>query len=198
MLEIFHKGGPIMWPLLLCSLITVAVVVERLVFLLGETKKRSPQTVRAVLESVAAGRHDEARRLVADSPDLVARVLDSALSHPEERLEHAIIHASATELDRYNRGLTVLDTVVTLAPLLGLMGTVTGMIRTFGLLGGAELGAPQAVTGGIAEALIATAFGLGIAITALVPLNFLHARLEKARRDIEAAATQLELHLQRP
>lgn len=187
-----------MWPLLLCSVVTVAVVVERILFLLGETKKRAPQTVRAVLDAVAAGRPDEARRLGAGSPDPVARVLDSALAHPGKQLEPAILQASAAELDRYNRGLTVLDTVVTLAPLLGLMGTVTGMIRTFGLLGGSELGAPQEVTGGIAEALIATAFGLGIAIAALVPLNFLHARLEKARRDIESAATQLDLHLRRP
>jgi biopolymer transport protein ExbB len=69
------------------------------------------------------------------------------------------------------------------------------MIRTFGLLGGAELDAPSAVTGGIAEALLATAFGLGIAITALIPFNFLNARLEQVRRDMESAANQLELHL---
>jgi hypothetical protein len=85
-----------------------------------------------------------------------------------------------------------LDTVITLAPLLGLLGTVTGMMGSFSLIGG-ELSAPGAITGGIAEALIATAFGLGIAITSLLPFNFLNARVEGARHELEAAATQLEL-----
>lgn len=195
MLEIFHKGGPVMWPLLVCSVTVVAMVLERLVFLFREIGRRDPERVRAILAAVEAGRLDEASQTAHGTRDFVARVLGQALRHREDGLANAVIHASGEELDRFNRGLTVLDTVVTLAPLLGLLGTVTGMIRTFGLLGGAELGAPQAVTGGIAEALIATAFGLGIAIVALVPLNFLNARLERARRQIEAAANQLELHL---
>jgi biopolymer transport protein ExbB len=67
------------------------------------------------------------------------------------------------------------------------------MIRAFGLLGGRELDAPTVITGGIAEALIATAFGLGVAIVALIPFNYLNARMEEARHEIEDAATQLEL-----
>ena len=86
----------------------------------------------------------------------------------------------------------MLDTIITLAPLLGLFGTVTGMIHAFGLIGG-ELDSPTAITGGVAEALIATAFGLGIAITALIPFNYLNARLEEARLEIQDAATHLEL-----
>ena len=78
------------------------------------------------------------------------------------------------------------------APLLGLLGTVTGMMGSFSLIGG-ELSAPGAITGGIAEALIATAFGLGIAITALIPFNLLNTKMEEARLEIELAATQLEL-----
>ena len=187
-----------MWPLLLCSVLTLAVVVERVLFSIGEMRHRSRGAVNALLEAVAEGRLDEARRLGGTSRDIVVRVLEAGLSRRPDMLEQAILSASAVELNRYNRGLTLLDTVVTLAPLLGLMGTVTGMIRTFGLLGGSELGAPQAVTGGIAEALIATAFGLGIAIVALVPLNVLNAQMEKARFDIESAAAQLELHIRRP
>jgi biopolymer transport protein ExbB/TolQ len=82
--------------------------------------------------------------------------------------------------------------VITLAPLLGLLGTVTGMMGSFSLIGG-ELSAPGAITGGIAEALIATAFGLGIAITSLIPFNVLNARMEDARHEIESAAKELEL-----
>ena len=72
------------------------------------------------------------------------------------------------------------------------------MIRSFGLLGADELGAPAAITGGIAEALIATAFGLGIAIVALIPFNYLNGRLEEARLQIQDAASHVELHLARP
>lgn len=197
MLELFHKGGPIMWPLLLCSLTALTVVVERILFLLTERRRRSPGTVEEMLTLAGRGQLAEAARSGAGSSDFVARTLAAGLEHRDESVSSAILHAGSDELDRFNRGLTLLDTIITLAPLLGLLGTVTGMIRTFGLLGGAELDAPQAVTGGIAEALIATAFGLGIAITALVPFNALNARLERARREIEAAANRLELQLRK-
>jgi len=88
----------------------------------------------------------------------------------------------------------VLDTVITLAPLLGLLGTVTGMMGSFAVIGG-DLSSPGAITGGIAEALIATAFGLGIAIAALLPFNYLNAREEEARMEMQDAASHVELHL---
>jgi len=93
----------------------------------------------------------------------------------------------------FNRGISVLDTIVTLAPLEGLFGTVTGMIHAFGLLGASELGAPAAITGGIAEALVATGFGLAIAMISLLPFNYLGTQLEEARQEIETAAAHLEL-----
>jgi biopolymer transport protein ExbB len=108
---------------------------------------------------------------------------------------NALITASSEELRRFSRGLSVLDTVITLAPLLGLLGTVVGMIHSFGLLGADELGAPTAITGGIAEALIATASGLAVAITALIPFNYLNSRLEEARHELEQAGNRLELLL---
>jgi biopolymer transport protein ExbB len=195
MLELFHKGGPIMWPLLICSIITLTVVVERVIFLIGERSRRNRAAVNDVLGKVERGELDSAQQTAEGSADCVAQVLGYALGHRQSGLTQAVLHASGEALEKYNRGLTVLDTIITLAPLLGLLGTVAGMIRTFGLLGGAELDAPSAVTGGIAEALLATAFGLGIAITALIPFNFLNARLEQARREMESAANQLELHL---
>ena len=195
MLELFYKGGPIMWPLLVCSLVTLTVVIERIIFLISERAKRDDPLVSLILGHVERGDLGAAQSSAEESKDAVVSVLRYALVHRESGLTQAVLHASGGELSKYNRGLTVLDTIITLAPLLGLLGTVTGMIRTFGLLGGSELDAPSAVTGGIAEALLATAFGLGIAITALIPFNFLNARLEQIRRDIESAANQLELHL---
>jgi biopolymer transport protein ExbB len=196
MIKIFLNGGPVMWPLLICSIITVATALERLFFIIRERARRKPQLVEKILERVEHHDLDGAIKIGSDNKDFVAHVLTSALAHRAESFSSAVLRAANLELKKFNRGLAVLDTIVTLAPLLGLLGTVTGMIHAFGLLGGRELDAPQAITGGIAQALIATAFGLSIAITALIPLNYLNARLEEARLDIEDAATQLELHLE--
>ncbi len=197
MIEIFHKGGPIMWPLLLVSVVTLTVVIERLFFIALEKKNRNPALVGEILTKVENGHVDEAARLGAGSKDFVARALTYALTHREKSFSEAMLRSANWELKRFNRGLTLLDTAITLAPLLGLLGTVVGMIGSFNMLGGSELGAPAAITGGIAEALIATAFGLGIAITALLPFNYLNAREEEARLEIQDAASHVELHLKK-
>jgi biopolymer transport protein ExbB len=196
MIKIFLNGGPIMWPLLICSIITVATALERLFFIIRERTRRKPELVEKILERVEHHDLDGAIKIGNNNRDFVARVLTFALAHRAESFSSAVLRAANLELKKFNRGLAVLDTIVTLAPLLGLLGTVTGMIHAFGLLGGRELDAPEAITGGISQALIATAFGLSIAITALIPFNYLNARLEEARHDIEDATTQLELHLE--
>ena len=197
MFQIFQKGGPIMWPLLCTSLVALSVVFERLFFLLRERSHRQPEVVESILGSVERNEVKAAIQNGKGSQDFVARTLIYALEHRENALSPALLRAASHELKRFNRGLTILDTIITLAPLLGLLGTVTGMIHAFGLIGG-ELDAPTAITGGVAEALIATAFGLGIAITALIPFNYLNARLEEARLEIQDAATHLELLISKP
>ena len=196
MIKIFLNGGPVMWPLLCCSIVTVATVLERLFFILREHSRRKPELVDQILERVEHHDLDDAIKIGSDNRDYVARVLTFALAHRAESFSSAVLRAANLELKKFNRGLAVLDTIITLAPLLGLLGTVTGMIHAFGLLGAQQLDAPEAITGGISQALLATAFGLGIAITALIPFNYLNSRLEEARHDIEDAATQLELHLE--
>ena len=181
-----------MWPLLLTSVAALAVVLERLYFIAREQFRREPATVEAIFEAMERGAREEALKAGQVSRDPVARVLVFALQDAAKSPVNALLRGAARELKRYNRGLSVLDTVITLAPLLGLLGTVTGMIRSFSLLGGQELGAPAQITGGIAEALIATAFGLSVAILALLPFNFLNAKLEDIRHEIEDAATRLE------
>lgn len=195
MFEIFRKGGPVMWPLLLTSIVSLSVVIERLLFIATEKARRKPQLVESILESVEQGDLDGAAAAGEGSGDFVARVLSYAVAHRDRSFASAFLRASNLELKRFNQGLSVLDTTVTLAPLLGLFGTVTGMIHAFGLLGGRELEAPTVITGGIAEALIATAFGLVIAIVALIPFNYLNTRLEEARHELEDASNHLELLL---
>ena len=195
MQHLFQRGGPIMWPLLLTSFIAVMVVLERLLFIWRERRRRNPGVVDKILSYTERGEVAKAIRLGKASRDFVARTLVYGLSQRHTSFSNALLRAAGQELRRFSRGLPVLDTIITLAPLLGLLGTVTGLIRSFGLLGAQELEAPAAITGGIAEALIATAFGLGIAIVALIPFNYLNARLEEARHEIEDASTYLELLL---
>jgi biopolymer transport protein ExbB len=195
MFEIFIKGGPVMWPLLVTSLLAFTVTIERLIFIVRESRRREPETVDKILSLVEKRNIDQAVEAGKSSDDFVARTLIYGLTHHEKSYSSALLRAANQELKRFSRNLSILDTVVTLAPLLGLLGTVTGMIRSFGLLGTSELSAPTVITGGIAEALIATAFGLGIAIVALIPFNYLNSRLEEARHEIEDAATHLELML---
>ena len=184
-----------MWPILACSLLALTVVFERLFFFVAEMSRRQPKLVDSMLDAVERREPELAVKLSLDSKDFVARTLASALEHRAEKsIASALLRGAERELARYNRGLSVLDTIITLAPLLGLLGTVTGMMGSFGMLGGGELGAPTAITGGIAEALIATAFGLGVAITALIPFNYLNARLEGARRELQDAAAHIEIH----
>ncbi len=197
LIHIFKKGGPIMWPLLFTSVLALAVVLERLVFLMVERGRRNPKALEAFFAAISQGDIPRAIRTSKGTRFFVVRALGYALGHKEASLESALLYAQALELKRFKRGIPVLDTVITLAPLLGLLGTVTGMMGSFSLIGG-ELSSPGAITGGIAEALIATAFGLGIAITALIPFNFLNTRMDEARQEIDSAATQLELLMQAP
>lgn len=195
MIPIFLKGGPVMWPLLAVSLVALTVVLERLWFTLREKVRRQPDAVGGIFSAVERGDLAEAQKVGGDSDDFVARVLTYALEHREVSFANALLQAAGVELQRFNRGISTLDTIITLAPLLGLFGTVVGMIHAFDLLGASELSAPTAITGGIAEALIATAFGLLIAMVSLVPFNYLNSQLESARLELENSAAHLELLL---
>lgn len=192
LIHIFEKGGPIMWPLLICSILALGAVIERLIFLFNESRRRDSRAQERLFTEVGRGDIDAAIRISKDSKDYVVRALTYALEHKESSLPNALLFAQARELKRFKRGITVLDTVITLAPLLGLLGTVTGMMASFSIIGG-DLNSPGAITGGIAEALIATAFGLGIAILSLLPFNYLNNKMDEATHDIESASTQLKL-----
>ncbi len=192
LVHIFKKGGPIMWPLLCVAVLSLLTVLERVLFLLNERRKRDPRAMERFFAAIEKGDAAEAIRISQRSRFHVVRTLGYALGHKDKSLSNALVFAQEKELKRFRRGIPTLDTVITLAPLLGLLGTVTGMMGSFSLIGG-ELSAPGAITGGIAEALIATAFGLGIAITSLIPFNYVNTKLEEARTEIETAAKQLEL-----
>ncbi len=190
--QFFLSGGPAMWPILICALVAVAVVGERTFWWLRETRKRDPETLEKVLAALESGDTVAARQLGENSSDPIIRMIHRGLSHVHTSFQGALQLAAGIELKRAGRFLTALDTLVTLAPLLGLLGTVTGLMRAFLSVGSSELSVVN-VTGGIGEALIATACGLGIAIFSLVPFNFFSAKVAHLQFELETAATNVEV-----
>ena len=195
LIDQFRKGGPVMWPILIVSIVALTVVLERCIWWSGRWFRRDPKRIEKVFTAIENGDTAEASRLSRGSRDPVLRMLWNGLNHQHSSLEAALQVAAGIEIKRAGRFLVVMDTLVTLAPLLGLLGTITGLIRSFSFLGNEEL-AVQAVTGGIAEALIATACGLGIAIFALIPFNFFTSRVSNLEFELQTAATNLEVMLQ--
>lgn len=191
----FHQGGPVMWPILIVSIIGLTVVIERCLWWTGRWFRRDPKRIEKVFTAIEQGDTTEASRLSRGSRDPVLRMMWNGLNHQHTSLQGALQVAAGIEIKRAGRFLVVMDTLVTLAPLLGLLGTITGLIRSFSFLGNEEL-AVQAVTGGIAEALIATACGLGIAIFALIPFNFFTSRVSNLEFELQTAATNLEVMLE--
>ncbi|MBI4314183.1 MAG: MotA/TolQ/ExbB proton channel family protein [Candidatus Omnitrophica bacterium] len=195
MLDLFQKGGPIMWPLTVTSIVALTLIIERALFVWRQEEKARPEEAAEIISYVRRGLIPQAVAAGLESEDIVAQVLAEGIKRRNKSLSNALLQAALQRLVPYGQGIAALETIVTLAPLLGLLGTVTGMIRAFGLMGAKELEAPVAITGGISEALIATAFGLVIAIVALVPLNFLISYQERVKRRIEQAATDLEIEM---
>ena len=191
----FIKGGYIMWPLLAASIVAIAVVLERIFWWLFRWMRRDPKRVEKVFTAIETGDVAEASRLSRGSRDPVLRMMWNGLNHQHASLQGALQVAAGIEIKRAGRFLVVMDTLITLAPLLGLLGTVTGLMKSFSFLGNEEL-AVQAVTGGIAEALIATACGLGIAIFALIPFNYFTSRVSNLEFELQTAATNLEVMLE--
>jgi biopolymer transport protein ExbB len=187
------KGGFVMIPLLASSLIATAVILERFFFWWGLRRRESDIAIFEGL--VADGQFEQALKLPHAARHPVVRVLQAGLEYRHMSPGTAMEAAAQVEVQHLGAYLPILDTIITLAPLLGLLGTITGMISAFGIVSDTGLGQPNAITGGIAEALIATATGLFIAIMTLIPYNYFRARVERLTTQIEEQATRLELLL---
>ncbi len=194
LVDLFVQGGPIMWPIALVMLVAVAVVTERVIWWLRASASRQPKVVAQCFAALETGRLAEAETIAGNAPDPILRMVREGLAHREGAFHGALQSAASEELRAGARFLTALDTIITLAPLLGLLGTVTGIMASFTSMGDAEL-AIDKVTGGIGEALIATAFGLGIAIFTLIPYNWCHSKLTRLQQDLEFAGNSLEVLL---
>ncbi len=189
-IDLFHKGGPIMYPIAVVTVVAICIFVERVFWWLRFATKRSAKQLDQVYEKLEIGDLGKAIELSSKSSDPVVRMIHHGLNHRHNSMQGALEVAAGQELRDAGRYLSAMDTIVTLAPLLGLLGTVTGIMGSFNGIGGSEL-AVEKVTGGIGEALIATAAGLGIAIGTLVPMNYFHSRLAALKFDLEAAANNV-------
>ena len=197
MVDIFLSGGPVMYPLLLCSLVSVTVIIERTIFWIQVGMRRNYELVGETLDLCKEGDWEGVRQKVSGSRNYVIRVLVSGILHREYSLVKAMEQAGAEEIKGMNRYMGILDTIISVAPLLGIFGTVLGIISSFDMLGSVGLDDPVAVTGGIAQALITTAAGLAIAIFTIFPYNYFNARVERAILNIEKYATSLEILFER-
>ncbi len=197
------KGGLVMWPLFLCAIVSVTLMVERSL-VLRAVLRDSRGLRRQVHVSLTEGRVRSALSLVEMRGGPVSHVLLTALKNramDRQDLEHLITEVAMEETPGLGRGLNLLDTIITVAPLLGLLGTVTGMIAAFQVVAiSTGLSAPAEITGGVAEALIATATGLTIAIVTLVGYNSLTEKVRRIVAEMEMAATQIinDLSLRQP
>jgi biopolymer transport protein ExbB len=193
----FVRGGPVMWPLLGCSLMAATIAVERCLFWWRERRRGDQSLIDRIFQLTEHGEYDQAAQLETARPGAVARILLTGLKHREHGLRESMEVAAVDEVARMKQGLPILDTVITMAPLLGILGTVTGIIRSFDLLGSSQMGDPRAVSSGIAEALITTAAGLMVALPTLLAFNYFVARVQNATKTIEQTATQFEVAYRR-
>lgn len=193
MLEIFVTGGPVMYLLLVCSIIVVTVIFERSFFWIELHKKRDTALLSDIEKHFYKNEWSEVIQKMDQSKDYIVRVLFAGINHREGSLLKAMETAAADEVKQMRKNMGVLDTMITVAPLLGIFGTVIGIIASFKVLGASGVGNPQAVTSGIAEALLTTAAGLAISILAVFPFNFFNSKVENAAHQIEQYATALEL-----
>jgi biopolymer transport protein ExbB len=189
-----EQGGPIMWPLLAFSVLGLAVAIERF-FALRKAGVNVNEFLAKVRKALMVNRSlRDAVKLCEQYQGPVASVMKAGLlkfGQPKEDIEKTIENAALFEMGRLERGLSILATVANVAPLLGFLGTVTGMINSFDALAKVGLSNPAAVAAGISEALITTAAGLMIAIPIQIIYNYYMARINKFVRDIETAANML-------
>ena len=194
-LKFFHEGGWVMWPVTATFFLAVCVLLERSIWWISWRKSLRPDQQEQAREALGTGHFGTAWQLGEQAKDPFLTNLNEGMSHAHTSML-AAMHIHATQwIEKSEARMWVLGTIITLAPLLGLLGTVAGIMHSFNFVGDEQLAATK-VSGGIAEALIATACGLGIAILCLLPYNYFNRRIAHFRTRLERTINHAELIIQ--
>lgn len=194
LLKLFKDGGPVMWPLLALSLVGLVFIIERW-FALRQAKTNVNEFLAKIRKSLIVNRSvKQATKVCEDFSGPVASIMKAGLlkfGHPRDEVEKTIENAALFEIGRFEKNMVWLATVANVAPLMGFLGTVAGMINSFDALAEAGLSNPGLVASGISEALITTAAGLAIAIPVQLAYNFFMNKINRFVRDVETSTNML-------
>jgi biopolymer transport protein ExbB len=190
----FAKGGVFMWPLLVCSIVSLTVIILRTLAL--REKNVLPLTIESEMERLAPGGNPERlSRIVQHDGSSLARIVRVALAHlrwPRSENIETVQTRARHEMVRLEKGLVVLEVVIGIAPLIGLIGTVSGLVHVFASLGvSAGSADPKMIARGISEALNCTVFGLGIAVPSLIAFVYFSKKVEVLSVEMESLVTDL-------
>jgi biopolymer transport protein ExbB len=193
MLDVFGKGGFLMYPIFICSLVAVTIFFERM-FYLKSIKTKSKKFVLRVNDLVKKGSIELAISACRKSPTPISKIMLAGLmkfGQGRDEMKEAIEDNANQEIPILERNLPTLSTIGNICPLLGLLGTVFGMVKAFNVIAVMGVGKPEALAGGISEALLTTAFGLSVAIPTIVIYNYLSHRVDKLIREMEVNCVEL-------
>ena len=184
MFEYFVKGGPIMWPLLMCSLVSLTIVIERIIFFRGI--KVNHNLIQKILELISDKEFDKALKILEKIYVPFKDVFNEAIKNfNSQSLEPILKDTAEQQIPKLEKYLTILSSIASVSTLLGFLGTVTGMIKAFESIAAAGAASPQIVSKGIAEALTTTAAGLFIAIPTIIFYNYFNYKVEKFVHSME-------------
>ncbi len=187
MLELFQQGGALMWPIAFCSVIALAIFLDR-IWTYHALKRSSAPLFREVERLISAGQSAQALKLCQQQHSPMGRILQVPLKHLGASRAHVktlveeVGNRETAALERY---LGLLGTIATISPLLGLLGTVLGMIRAFNVIASEGVGTPATLGGGISEALVTTAAGLCVAVPTLLLHKYLSSRVDRSILEME-------------
>ncbi len=193
MIEILQAGGWLMWPIVACSVFATAIVCERF-WSLRTHKIIPPHLVSQVWKQYRRNQLDHSRLRQLQSGSPLGAILAAGLANYQygrEVMKEAIEDAGRQVLHELERFLNALGTIASITPLIGLLGTVFGMIKVFSAITSAGIGDPQVLAGGISEALITTAAGLSVAIPALIFYRYFEGRVDELVMQMENEALRL-------
>lgn len=191
LVDLMHRGGPVMWPLLAMSVVGVTLCLERLWFWITTNRPGRHDDLQRLARLLREGHNDKAMQLMARDRSIYGKLVTRLLDEPiSDALVVDVVESQRPRLERF---MPTLSTIITAAPMLGILGTVLGIISSFEVIGKAgSAGDPSLVSQGIAEALLTTAAGLIVALMVLIPYNLFRSQVDRTLGRIEMLVAAMQ------